>query len=269
LIPFKIALLQIHPSKWFNDNLQKGVDACKKAKSLDADLALFPEMWNVSYDQTKMKKKFSIHEHDHFFKTYQELAKSLDMAIAITYLGMGEIKPTNNIAVIDHHGDVVLKYSKVHICNFKNGCETALEPGKRFSVCDLKFKNGTVKLGTMICFDREFPESSRSLMLQGAELIITPNACPLHDCKVLGNVRLSSFRTRAFENKVGVAMTNYPAPMHDGHSCAYNANGQEIIILNQQEQIAICAFDINFIRNWQESEPWGKASLHKKAYYTK
>jgi len=27
----------------------------------------------------------------------------------------------------------------------------------------------------MICFDREFPESARLLMLNGAEIILTPN----------------------------------------------------------------------------------------------
>ena len=31
----------------------------------------------------------------------------------------------------------------------------------------------------MICYDREFPESARILMLQGAELILVPNACGL------------------------------------------------------------------------------------------
>ena len=34
-----------------------------------------------------------------------------------------------------------------------------------------------VKIGAMICYDREFPESARILMLKGAEIILTPNAC--------------------------------------------------------------------------------------------
>jgi predicted amidohydrolase len=42
----------------------------------------------------------------------------------------------------------------------------------------------------MICFDREFPESARILMLKGAELILTPNSCPLEEN------RIGQFRTR-------------------------------------------------------------------------
>ncbi len=30
-------------------NLAKGEDFCRRAKVLDADLALFPEMWNIGY----------------------------------------------------------------------------------------------------------------------------------------------------------------------------------------------------------------------------
>ena len=38
---------------------------------------------------------------------------------------------------------------------------------------------GEVKVGAMICYDREFPESARIMMLKGAELILVPNACPM------------------------------------------------------------------------------------------
>ena len=31
-------------------------------------------------------------------------------------------------------------------------------------------------VGAMICYDREFPESARILMLRGAELVLVPNA---------------------------------------------------------------------------------------------
>ena len=68
----------------------------------------------------------------------------------------------------------------------------------------------------MICFDREFPESARILMLKGAEIILTPNACELE-----AN-RIGQFRARAMENMVGVAMANYAAPQENGHSVAFS-----------------------------------------------
>ena len=45
----KIALLQISPCGSLEQNLKKGLDCCKKAKELGADIALFPEMWSNGY----------------------------------------------------------------------------------------------------------------------------------------------------------------------------------------------------------------------------
>ena len=103
-------------------------------------------------------------------------------------------------------------------------------------------------------------------MKQGAEIIIVPNSCSIKTCPVLGDIRLQAFRTRAFENMVGVAMTNYPAPTNDGTSCAFNANGKEIIIADNKEDIFIAEFDLDFIRNWQQNEVWGQKILQPKKY---
>ena len=41
----KIALLQIAPTGSLLGNKEKGVEACRKAKQLGADIALFPKLW--------------------------------------------------------------------------------------------------------------------------------------------------------------------------------------------------------------------------------
>ncbi len=48
--------------------------------------------------------------------------------------------------------------------------ERNLTPGEDFYVTDLDTARGPVRVGAMICYDREFPESARLLMLKGAEL---------------------------------------------------------------------------------------------------
>ena len=253
----KIALLQLFPTHSIASNLAKGIEACNKAKELGADLALFPEMWQIGYDDIFMTPENAIDHNSYFIQQYMATAKKLKMAIAITYLGKSNSKPTNNVAIIDQFGNIILDYAKVHICNFPDGIETSLAPGEEFKVAELHYTNSTVKIGAMICFDREFPESARALMLKGAEIIITPNSCPLHNCMKLGDTRLAAFRTRAFENMVGVAMTNYPSPKNDGHSCAYNVNGKQLILAGTEEEIAICEFDLDFIRKWRKKEVWG------------
>ncbi len=42
----RIALLQISPCGGTEANLVKGLECCRKAKEMGADIALFPEMWS-------------------------------------------------------------------------------------------------------------------------------------------------------------------------------------------------------------------------------
>ena len=55
----------------------------------------------------------------------------------------------------------VMTYEKVHTCDFD--IERNLTPGEDFFVSDLNTEYGDVKIGAMICYDREFPESARIL----------------------------------------------------------------------------------------------------------
>jgi len=70
----------------------------------------------------------------------------------------------------------------------------------------------------MICYDREFPESARILMLKGAELVLVPNACPMEIN------RLSQLRARAFENMLAITTCNYPetVPECNGNSSVFD-----------------------------------------------
>ncbi len=122
----------------------------------------------------------------------------------------------------------------------------------------------------MICFDREFPESARILMLKGAELILTPNSCTLDDGRV------GQFRARAFENMVGVAMTNYAAPQCNGRSVAFDAVSFEepegeardtlIVEAGEGEGVYMAEFDIDKIRAYRERESWGNAFRKPRSY---
>ena len=177
---FRVALLQMTAEKNQEENLKKGLAFCRQAKQMGADLALFPEMWNNGYsvnpDVEKLKQG-AVSYGSPFVQAFRALAAELDMAVGITYLEEYDPLPRNTLTVFDRHGKVVLTYSKVHTCDFE--AERNLTPGNDFYVADLNTATGNVKLGAMICYDREFPESARILMLKGAEVILVPNACPM------------------------------------------------------------------------------------------
>lgn len=284
-----VALLQMVVSGTDQDaNLRKGDAFCRRARAMGADIALFPEMWNIGYtpfpgcavnyhqvgaetpEQARARAAWqaqAIGPDDAFVVHFRELARELDMAIALTYLERWPGAPRNTVSLIDRHGEIVLTYAKVHTCDF--GLEAALTPGDDFPVCTLDTAAGPVRVGAMICFDREFPESARLLMLNGAEIILTPNACPLEPN------RIGQFRARAFENMVGVAMANYAAPQQNGHSVAFDpiAFDEEersrdtlIVEAGEAEGIYLAPFDLDRLRAWRQREVWGNAFRRPHRY---
>jgi N-carbamoylputrescine amidase len=275
----KVALLQM--TACGNDlaaNQVKGEGFCRRARAMGADIALFPEMWSVGMtffdphllrDRERWQAQAISQEHP-FIVHFCRLARELNMAIALTYLERWPAAPRNSVSLIDRHGRLLLTYAKVHTCEFD--VEAALTPGDAFPVGALDSEPGEVKIGFMICYDREFPESARILMLHGAELILTPNACTLEAH------RLGQFKTRAYENMVGVAMTNYAAPQNNGHSVAYDAvaypvsDGEPrdtlIIEAGESEDVYMAAFDLDSLRAYREREAWGNAYRRPRHYGT-
>lgn len=286
----KIALLQISSYEFDQEkNKLKGEHFCRIAKERNVDLILFPEMWNIGYtpyDESVWEYQFdpqnlnpdlkskinawykhAIDIDSEFIQHFQNLAQELHLAIAITFLQKGNQKPYNSIAIIDRYGKIILNYSKVHTCDFS--LEALCETGKDFFVAQLEMAEEKVNIGAMICFDREFPESARILMLKGAEIILVPNSCNIDEH------RTAQLKTRAYENMVGIAMTNYPAPKCNGRSqayspVAYNANEQTVNNLlvygDENENIYIAEFNLQDIRAYREREVWGNSYRKPSAY---
>ena len=270
---FNIALLQLLPEKSIEENLKKGLDACRKAKLAGADLALFPEMWSTGYnipENIEELKAISIPEDCEFIRAFQNAARELEMAVGITFLEAHEPLPRNSLCLFDRFGNKVFTYAKVHTCDF--GEECWLSAGDDFYVADLDTGQGVVKVGAMICYDREFPESARILMLKGAEIILVPNACPMEIN------RLSQLRARAYENMVGIATANYPRPQPDcnGHSSAFDgiayrpdgSGSRDTLIIEagEEEGIYIASFPIDDIRAYRSCEVHGNAYRHPQKY---
>lgn len=270
----KIALLQIAPCKTLEENLEKGIVCCRKAKERGADIALFPEMWSNGYniygrhfDEWKAE---AISADSDFINTFGEIAKELDMAVGITLLEKYENAPRNSLVLFDRFGKKKFVYAKVHTCDFD--VERNLTPGDDFYVTTLDTAIGDVKVGAMICYDREFPESARILMLKGAELILVPNACPMEIN------RLSQLRGRAYENMTAIATCNYPETVPDcnGGSSVFDGvaylpelpESRDTCILQAdgKEGIYLAELNLEQLRNYRKREVHGNAYRHPKKY---
>jgi N-carbamoylputrescine amidase len=297
----RVALLQMTPDGMDQEaNLAKGEAFCRQARQMGADIALFPEMWNIGYtgyceeeddaasDLWREPERWTEGEVSQFEALREErerwqaqavgwdsayvahfrgLARELEMAIAVTYLEVWPGAPRNTVSLIDRRGEIVLTYAKVHTCDFSI-MEASLTPGDDFFVATLDTAPGPVQVGAMICYDREFPESARILMLKGAEIILIPNACGME------RHRIAQLQTRAYENMVGVALANYAAPKENGHSIAFdpiafNKDGSRdtlVIEAGEVEGIYLAPFDLEAIRNYRRRETWGNAFRRPHRY---
>src|SRR3972149_3575548 len=90
-------------------NLEKGDAFCRRAKAAGADIALFPEMWNVGYTFFDRAEP-GAHERwaaqavgadDPFVTHFRALARELNLALALTYLERWPGSPRNSVSLID------------------------------------------------------------------------------------------------------------------------------------------------------------------------
>lgn len=270
----RIALLQLAPLNRCEGNLRKGLSACRTARSSGADIALFPEMWSNGY--SIHDRPFSewmddaVGADEQFVDEFRKAAATMEIAIGLTFLKKGSNGVENSFLLIDRFGNDVLSYSKVHTCDFSS--ERFLTPGDDFHVCTLDTEKGKVCVGAMICYDREFPESARILMLKGAEVILVPNACPMEIN------RLSQLRARSYENMVAIATCNYPGSVSDcnGGSSVFDGvaylpgkeSSRDMCILMAGEGEGIFTADINLslLREYRASEVHGNAYRRPEKY---
>lgn len=270
----KVALLQLDPEGNLQGNIEKGIVAVEKAAKMGADIALFPEMWSCGYsfpqDENALRE-LAVSKDSSYTDAFRKAAVDNDIAVAVTYLAKnGDNAPFNAVTLFDRHGAEMFTYHKVHTCDF--GYEKVLSHGDEFFTAKLDTRSGIVNVGAMICYDREFPESARILMLKGAELILVPNACPME------LNRISQLRARAYENMTGIATVNYPygTPDCNGHSTAFDgiayridgSGGRDTLVIEagEREGIYIADFPIEEIREYRRREVHGNAFRRPEKY---
>lgn len=260
---FRIAVLQ---KRSLNRDMKKNVNTVIENMELaaknNADLLLLPECFITGYE-LPIDNRDALPNESPLIRDLCLAAQNLHIGVVATALTQGETKPQNSAFVIDKNGKVLMKYSKVHTCNFAD--EKCLASGDEFRVCDYH----GIKLGVMICYDREYPESARLLMLKGAEIIVVPNDC--------GSMkpRVQALSTRAYENMVGIVMAN-PNGQNQGNSCAFSPicwdqNGicvdNTLLLADEMsEGMYYANFDMEQIRAYRKREMMGNTFRKVKAY---
>ncbi|MGN1147252.1 MAG: carbon-nitrogen hydrolase family protein [Lachnospiraceae bacterium] len=260
---FKVAILQMRSAgRDIERNTETIIAKMEEAAKNKADILLLPECFITGYE-LPVENQEALEDNDAAILKIRKEAKKLGIGVVATAFTQGRVKPQNSAFVIDKTGEVLMKYSKVHTCDFAD--EVCLESGSEFKVCDFH----GIRLGIMICYDREYPESARVLMLKGAEIILVPN-----DCGTM-RPRIRALSTRAYENMVGIVMAN-PNGENAGCSCSYSpicwdeegqcVDNTLLLAGDLEEGIFYADFDMEQIRHYREQEMMGNTFRKVKAY---
>lgn len=149
-------------------------DKLREAAGQGAKLIVFPECILTGYGFANKDEAWPCAEKlpGPTSEVLSKDCKELGVWCVVGMLECGGDRYYNAAALIGPNG-FVASYRKIHLPIL--GVDKFTTPGDRpFAVHDL----GGLKIGINICYDGSFPESSRVLTLQGADLILLPTNWP-------------------------------------------------------------------------------------------
>lgn len=234
-------------------NINKILTFIDQAARKNVDMICFPEMCTTGYSPELIGIRYLELAEEPDGETFQILSKKAAehrMYIAAPIVLKSKIPGIlyNGLIMIDDEGKLMGTYNKTHLWA---GERYWFRSGEAYPVFDTRFG----KVGMMICYDGGFPEVSRILALNGAELILCPSAFPTRD-KDMWDIY---FASRALENGCFVAGINRVGIEGGcemfGNNKIYNPRGK---LLNEastgQEELLITAIDLEETAFYRENE---------------
>ena len=244
----KLALYQFSPV--YGDCKKNSETIINISDSVAADIIVFPELAISGYFFTDKIQSKAMAEEYNKLKVYEELslvAKAQNKIIIFGFPELAEDKIFNSAQLIFPNKDYNRVYRKSHLFYKEKYAFDAGDSGF-FTV---NYPEFDINIGTMICYDWRFPESARTLALQGADLIVCPS-------NLVTNIWTKVMPARAIENKVYLAVANRVGTEKEngevldfnGLSAVYSYNGDEMAMASSNnEEILITEIDPQLTRN--------------------
>ncbi len=174
----KISATQM-PCTWNRQaTLDKADHLVREAAQKGANIILLQELFETPYFCQLQKFQYmelaTTLEENPAVEHFKKLAKELDVVLPISFFERAVNTQFNSIAIIDADGEILGVYRKTHIPDGLPYAEKFyFTPGDTgFKVWNTKYG----RIGVGICWDQWFPETARSLALQGAEILLFPTA---------------------------------------------------------------------------------------------
>ena len=245
-LPMRIGIAQTSPA--FGERDRNIADALRLIGEEHADLWVLPELFASGYQFTAADEVRGLAELVPDGPTTQALIEHATKHDCLVVAGLPERDGDccYNSAILVGPSGFLSCYRKVHL--FCAEVEF-FSPGDRsFPVLDV----GIARIGLMVCFDHLFPESARSLALQGADVIAHPANL------VMPDLAQWTMRVRALENGVFTATANRVGEesrtsetlVYTGQSQVVGPDGEVLVRLSKDRaETAVVEIDIERARN--------------------
>ncbi|PWG03315.1 N-carbamoylputrescine amidase [Sphingosinicella humi] len=173
-----VAALQLAFTDSVEENIAAVGELVREAAAKGAKVILPPELFEGHYfcrtqDEGHFARALPVGEHPAVL-AMQALAQELGVYIPTSFFEAEGHHHYNSLAMIDDQGAVMGVYRKSHIPDGPGYSEKFyFRPGNTgFKV----WKTPLGTLGPAVCWDQWYPETARTLMLMGAEILLYPTA---------------------------------------------------------------------------------------------
>ena len=223
-----------------DENFRRAKDLIKKASEESPDVIVLPEMWNTGFFPKENLASLSDKNGERTKREISALAKELSVNIvagSVATCRGGKIY--NTAYVFSRSGECICEYDKLHLFS-PMGENEFFEKGEAAKVFELD----GMKCGVIICYDLRFPELSRKLALEGAEIIFSVSQWP--DARIVHLAALA--RARAIENQIFFAVCNScgvaEKTKFGGSSAIFDPWGEALSSAGESEEIITAECDM-------------------------
>jgi predicted amidohydrolase len=284
----------VHRSESKQDVVKRLIALMREGHARGCDLVVFTEValtaffphWHIT-DPDELDAYFEREMPSPVTQPLFDEAARLHVGFHLGYAELvwegGEKRHYNTAVLVNKHGQILGKYRKIHLPGYD--CHQPGQPFQNleklyFDVGNLGFRTWRAfggEIGVCICNDRRWPETYRTLALQGAEMVVLGYNTPLHNPALPSSDPLANFHNHlcmqagAYQNAlwvVGVAKAGLEeGVMQIGQSCIIAPTGEIVAMASTlEDELVVARCDLDLAQLYRE-KLWNFARNRRVEHY--